>query len=67
MTLDPKFTILLLIIITTHDYYLLLLKKVGSSRLREIEWYAAYQSEDPSPTIPTYRQKEEKGKKSRRL
>ena len=26
-----------------------------------------YQSEDPSPTIPTYRQKEEKGKKSGRL
>ena len=26
------------------------------------EWYTPYQSEDPSPTIPTYRQKEEKGK-----
>ena len=33
----------------------------------EREWYTPYQSEDPSPTIPTYRQKEEKGKKSRRL
>ena len=31
------------------------------------EWYTPYQSEDPSPTIPTYRQKEEKGKESRRL
>ena len=31
------------------------------------EWYTQYQSEDPSPTIPTYRQKEEKGKESRRL
>ena len=26
--------------------------------------YTPYQSEDPSPTIPTYRQKEEKGKNS---
>ena len=33
----------------------------------EREWYTPYQSEDPSPTIPTYRQKEEKGKKSRWL
>ena len=31
------------------------------------EWYTPYKSEDPSPTIPTYRQKEEKGKESRRL
>ena len=31
------------------------------------EWYTPYQSEDPSSTIPTYRQKEEKGKESRRL
>ena len=31
------------------------------------EWYAPYQSEDPSPIINTYRQKEEKGKESRRL
>ena len=31
------------------------------------EWYTPYQSKDPSPTIPTYRQKEEKGKESRRL
>ena len=31
------------------------------------EWYTPYQSEDPSPTIPTYRQKEKKGKDSRRL
>ena len=31
------------------------------------EWYTPYQSEDPSPTIPTNWQKEEKGKESRRL
>ena len=39
---------------------LLLLKEVGSARLRE--WYTPHQSEDPSPTIPAYIQKEEKGK-----
>ena len=40
------------------NYLLLLLfKNVGSA------WGWPYQSEDPSPTIPTYRQKEEKGKK----
>ena len=33
----------------------------------EREWHTPYQSEDPSSTIPTYKQKEEKGKKSRRL
>ena len=29
----------------------------------EKEWYTPYESDDPSPTIPTYRQKEEKGKR----
>ena len=33
----------------------------------ERQWYTPYQSEDPSRTIPTYTQKEEKGKNSRRL
>ena len=46
---------------------LLLLKKVSSARPGESDNYTPYQSEDPSPTIPTYRQKEEKGKESRRL
>ena len=27
------------------------------------EWYTPYKSEDPNPTIPTYRQKEKKGKR----
>ena len=31
--------------------------------MAEREWYTPYQSEDPSPTIPTNRQEEEKGKK----
>ena len=44
---------------------LLLLNKVSSARLGESD--IPYQSEDPSPTIPTYRQKEEKGKESRKL
>ena len=46
---------------------LLLLFKKGRQCKAEIEWCTPYQSEDPSPTIPTNRQKEEKGKKSRRL
>ena len=41
--------------------------KRGRQRKAEREWYTPYQSEDPSPTIPSYRQKEEKGKNSRRL
>ena len=46
----------------SHFYLLLLLKK-GRQCKAEREWYTPYQSEDPSPTIPTYREKEEKGKK----
>ena len=41
--------------------------KKGRQCKAEREWCTHYQSEDPSPTIPTYRQKEEKRKKSRRL
>ena len=41
--------------------------KKGLQWKAQREWYTPYQSEDLSPTIPTYRQKEEKGKKSRRL
>ena len=41
--------------------------KKGRQCKAEREWYTPYQCEDPSPTIPTYRQKEEKRKKSRRL
>ena len=44
---------------------LLLVKEVGSARLRESD-FTPYQSNDPSPTIPTYRQKEEKGKNNKR-
>ena len=39
---------------------LLLLKKIGNARQRGR--LTPYQSEDPSPTIPTYRGKEEKVK-----
>ena len=51
----------------SHSFLLLLLLKKGRQCKAEREWYTPYQSEDPSPTIPTYRQKEEKLKKSRRL
>ena len=35
---------------------------VDSARLRESDNYIPDQSEYPSPTIPTYRQKKQKGK-----
>ena len=46
---------------------IIIIIKIGWQCKAEREWYTPYQSEDPSPTIPTYRQKEEKGKKSIRL
>ena len=46
---------------------IIIIIKKGRQCKAEREWCTPYQSEDPSPTIPTYRQKEEKGKKSRRL
>ena len=36
--------------------------KIGRQWKAEREWYTPYQSEDPSLTIPTFRQKEDKGK-----
>ena len=41
----------------------MLLKKVGSARLRKSDIHPISPKTDPSPTIPTYRQKEEKGKR----
>ena len=46
-----------------RNYY----KNKGRQCKAEREWYTPHQSEDQSPTTPTHRQKEEKGKKSRRL
>ena len=46
---------------------IIIIIKIGRQCKAEREWYTPYQSEDSSPTIPTYRQKVEKGKKSRRL
>ena len=45
----------------TNYYFIIIVKKdwqckAGRGRL------TPYQSEDPSPTLPTYREKEEKGK-----
>ena len=46
---------------------IIIIIKKGRQFKAEREWYTPYQSEDPSSTVPTYREKEEKGKKSRRL
>ena len=46
---------------------IIIIIKKGWESKAEREWYTPYQSKDLSPTIPTYRQKEEKEKKSRRL
>ena len=46
------FIIIIIIIIIKKDWQC----KAGRGRL------TSYQSEDPSPTLPTYRGKEEKGK-----
>ena len=46
---------------------MIIIIKKGRQCKAEREWYTPYQSEDPILTIPTYRQKEEKGKKSRRI
>ena len=42
-------------------FVLLLLKKIGNARQGRGR-LTPYQSEDPSPILPTYRGKEEKGK-----
>ena len=57
---------LLQYIIKMYIIIIIIIKK-GRQCKAEREWYTPYQSEDPSPTIPTNRQKELKGKKSRRL
>ena len=54
------------ILLTPGIFSINIIKK-GRQCKAEREWYTPYQSQDPSPTIPTNRQKEEKGKKSRRL
>ena len=51
--------------ISSYDIFIIIIKK-GRQCKAERELYTPYQSEDPSPTILTYRQKEEKEKNSRR-
>ena len=53
--IDQIFNICIIIII-------IIIKK-GRQCKAESEWYTPYQYEDPSPTMPTFRQEEEKGKK----
>ena len=48
-----------------NNHIIIIIKKGGQCKA-EREWYTPYQSEDPSLTIPTYGQKEEKGKKRRK-
>ena len=55
----PMFVIITIIII-------IIIIKRGPQCKAERDWYTPYQSKDPSPTIPTYRQIEEKRKNSRR-
>ena len=57
-----NFLLLLLYIII-----IIVIFKKGWQCKTEREWNTPYQSEDPIPTIPTYRQKKVKGKNSRRL
>ena len=45
---------------------IIIIIKKGRQCKAERELCTPYQSKDPSPTIPTYRMKEEKGEKSRR-
>ena len=45
-----------------YTFIIIIIKKCRQCKA-ERKGYTPYQSEDPSPTIPTYRQKEEKGKK----
>ena len=53
--------------VATGIIIIIIIIKKGQQCKAGREWYTPYQSEDPSPTIPTYRQKEEKGKECRRL
>ena len=46
---------------------IIIIIKRGRQCKAEGEWYTPYQSEDASPTIPTFRQEENKEKNSRRL
>ena len=46
--------------------FIIIIKR-GRQCKAEREWYTPYQSEEPSPTIPTYRQEEEKWKNSIRI
>ena len=39
-------------------YIIIIIIKKGQQYKAGREWYTPYQSVDPSPTIPTYRQKE---------
>ena len=48
-------------------YIIIIIIKQGRQCMAERDWCTPYQSKETSLTIPTYRQKEEKGKNSKRL
>ena len=52
-------------ILHNADHIIIIIKKIMQCKAQR-KWCTHYQFEDPSPTIPTFRQKEEEGKKSRR-
>ena len=65
ITLQLSYTNELYIVLTIEStvIIIIIIVKKGRQCKAEREWYTQYQYEDPSPTIPTYRQNEEKGGK----
>ena len=61
------FLLIIIIIIIVIIIIIIIIIKGGRRCKAERDCYTPYQSEDPSPTIPTYNQNEEKGKNSRKL
>ena len=67
MTKNYSIVYMLAWIIIKHFIIIItIIIKRGRQCKAEREWYTPYQSEDDSPKIPTYKQKEEKGKNIRR-
>ena len=58
--------LLLLLLLLQCIIIIFIIKRVRQCKA-EKEWYTPYQYEDPSATIPTFRQEEKKAKNSRRL
>ena len=61
-----EFVYFVLVCPSSTTIIIIIIIKKGRQCKAEREWYTPYQFEDPSPTIRSYWQKEEKGKNSRR-